>query len=105
MIMMTTMMMMMMMVAFGSLRLSLRHHSYGGLVDCFFVGTHACRICKYCLHKALAHPGRALAADTHAHKALAHPGRALAARRCGPAHGIAWLALWPDLAATPGMQI
>ena len=70
MIMMTTMMMMimmmmmmMMMMAFGSLRLSLRHHSYGGLVDCFFVGTHACRICKYCLHKALAHPGRALAAD------------------------------------------
>jgi len=44
MIMMTTMMMMMMMMmmmAFGSLRLSLRHHSYGGLVDCFFVGTHA----------------------------------------------------------------
>ena len=82
MIMMTTMMMMMMMMmmmAFGNLRLSLRHHSYGGLVDCFFVGTHACRICKYCLHKALAHPGRALAADTHAHKALAHPGRALAA--------------------------
>ena len=69
MIMMTTMMMMMMMMAFGSLRLSLRHHSYGGLVDCFFVGTHACRICKYCLHKSLAHPGRALAADTHAYDA------------------------------------
>ena len=34
---------------------------------------------RNCLHKALAHPGRALAADTHAHKALAHPGRALAA--------------------------
>ena len=25
---------------------------------------------KYCLHKALAHPGRALAADTHAHVRL-----------------------------------
>ena len=24
---------------------------------------------KYCLHKALAHPGRALAADTHAYDA------------------------------------
>jgi len=34
---------------------------------------------RNCMHKALAHPGRALAADTHAHKALAHPGRALAA--------------------------